>query len=91
MKKLVTLAALASALTMAATAPAQAEMKSAGNAEQCVEGKCLKTKMAEGKCGEGKCGAHDHKAKAAEGKCGAHDHKAKAAEGKCGEGKCGSK
>ncbi|MCO5921532.1 hypothetical protein M9B95_04650 [Pasteurella multocida] len=78
MKKLATLAALAGALTMAATtAPAQAEMKSAGKAEQCVEGKCLKTKAAEGKCGEGKCGAHDHKAKAA--------------EGKCGEGKCGSK
>ncbi|MGT3004084.1 oxazolone/thioamide-modified RiPP metallophore HvfA [Pasteurella multocida] len=75
MKKLATLAALAGALTMAATAPAQAEMKSAGKAEQCVEGKCLKTKAAEGKCGEGKCG---------EGKCGAHDHKAKAAEGKCG-------
>ncbi|HDR1286627.1 hypothetical protein NM952_02710 [Pasteurella multocida subsp. multocida] len=70
MKKLATLAALAGALTMAATAPAQAEMKSAGKAEQCVEGKCLKTKAA-----EGKCGAHDHKAKAAEGKCG---------EGKCG-------
>lgn len=30
MKKLATLAALAGALTMAATAPAQAEMKSAG-------------------------------------------------------------
>ncbi len=53
MKKLATLAALAGALTMAATAPAQAEMKSAGKAEQCVEGKCLKTKAAEGKCGEG--------------------------------------
>ncbi|MDO5071105.1 MAG: hypothetical protein Q4D75_01415 [Pasteurella multocida] len=70
MKKLATLAALASALTMAATAPAQAEMKSAGKAEQCVEGNDLKAKAA-----EGKCGAHDHKAKAAEGKCG---------EGKCG-------
>ncbi|STO60368.1 Uncharacterized low-complexity protein [Canicola haemoglobinophilus] len=56
MKK-TTLAALASALTMAVSA--QAHMDKDGH-HHCADmngKKCVSTKSSEGKCGEGKCGA----------------------------------
>ena len=85
-------------LSMALSAPAQAESNPFSVAElpagymlaaaegKCGEGKCGASKAKEMKCGEGKCGASKAKEmKCGEGKCGA----SKAKEMKCGEGKCG--
>ena len=77
MKKLATLAALAGALTMAASSATFAAEHSMAKGDAQHEQQMKKPKAAEGKCGEGKCGAAEKTTKSA--------------EGKCGEGKCGSK
>ena len=87
MKKLATLAALAGALSMAASSTVLAAENMA-KTDKPMQADTMKKPMkaAEGKCGEGKCGA-DHK----DGKMMDGKKPMKAAEGKCGEGKCGSK